>query len=296
MRRDVIRWLIGLATVSTVLLSALLFQVREGQLALVTRLGKPVAVIEEAGLHWKLPWPIDQKVILDGRRRVLDMRHTEMLTRDKKNIILMSFAVWKIDDPLKFYQSIGSDESQVSRQLDGLITSANIGVLGRYYFSNLVSTDPENLKVELIENEVLESVAASALDKYGVEIEQIGFKRLSLPEGNIRYVFDQMRAERKQYAARFRAEGEREASKVRSETDLETARIRAEAKEQAARIRGEAEAEAAQIYAEAHSLDPGFYKFIRSLDTLQKVVGKRTTVVLRTDSEPFDLLKSKGGQ
>jgi membrane protease subunit HflC len=201
--------------------------------------------------------------------------------------------VWRVAEPLRFYQSLGSVEG-ADAKLDGLVTNAKISVLGGYDLSSLVSTDPEDLQVEEIEARILAEVADKAADKYGVTIEEVGFQRLSLPEGNTRYVFEQMRAERKQYAARFRAEGEREAAKIRADTDLEVAQIRAEANEEAARIRGEAEAEAARIYAEAHSLDPEFYRFKRSLESMEKLLGKQSTVVLRTDAAPFDVLEDVG--
>ena len=144
-----------------------------------------------------------------------------------------------------------------------------------------------------IEAAILSNVESNANDKYGVRIEEVGFERLSLPESNTRFVFDQMRAERKQYAARYRAEGEREAQSIRSSTMLEVAEIRAEASEKAARIRGEAEAEAARIYAAAHSVDPSFYRFTRSLDSMGKILNEKSHVVLRTDSPPFELLQEK---
>jgi len=222
----------------------------------------------------------------------LKTRHTEMLTRDKKNVILLSYVVWRISDPLRFYQSVGSIEAGDSK-LDGLVTNAKISVLGGYDLSALVSTTSEDLMTEEVEAAILENVVNNASEKYGVQIEEVGFERLSLPESNTRFVFDQMRAERKQYAARYRAEGEREAQSIRSNTMLEVAKIRAEGSEQAARIRGEAEAEAARIYAEAHSVDPAFYRFTRSLDSLGKVLNKRSQIVLRTDSPPFQLLEER---
>jgi membrane protease subunit HflC len=290
MRDNLLRYLIGAFILLGLAFFAFSWQLREGQVAIRLRLGRAVAVIEDAGLHGKLPWPIERVVLLDGRSRVLNTRHTEMLTRDKKNVILLSYVVWSVSDPLRFYQSLGSIEA-ADAKLDGLVTNAKISVLGGYDLSALVSTVPEDLMVTEIERSILADVATKAGEKYGVAIEEVGFKRLSLPEGNTRYVFEQMRAERKQYAARFRAEGEREAAKIRADTDLEVAQIRAEANEEAARIRGEAEAEAAGIYADAHSLDPEFYRFMRSLESMEKVLGKKSTVVLRTDSPPFQLLQ-----
>ncbi len=290
MRDNVLRYTIGSVILLGMAFFAFSWQLREGNVAIRLRLGKAVAVVDDAGLHGKLPWPLERVVILDGRKRVLNTRHTEMLTRDKKNIILLSYVVWRVSEPLRFYQSLGSVEA-ADAKLDGLVTNAKISVLGGYDLSALVSTSAEDLKAAEIEAAILVDVAAKAEEKYGVAIEEVGFERLSLPEGNTRYVFEQMRAERKQYAARFRAEGEREAAKIRADTDLEVAQIRAEANEEAARIRGEAEAEAAGIYADAHSLDPEFYRFMRSLESMEKVLGKKSTVVLRTDSPPFQLLQ-----
>jgi membrane protease subunit HflC len=109
-------------------------------------------------------------------------------------------------------------------------------------------------------------------------------------------VFDQMRAERRQFAAKFDAEGEREASAIRSEADLEAARIRAKAAEEQARIRGKAAAEVAKTYGDAHRLDPELYRFTRSLESIDKLVTGNTSLILRTDSEPFSLLQGKDGK
>jgi len=290
MRDNIIRYGLGVAILLGLAFFAFTWQLREGQVAIRLRLGRSVDVVQDAGLHGKLPWPIERVVLLDGRARVLNTRHTEMLTRDKKNVILLSYVVWRVSEPLRFYQSLGSIEA-ADAKLDGLVTNAKISVLGGYDLSALVSTTPEDLMVTEIEQTILDAVSTKAGEKYGVAIEEVGFKRLSLPEGNTRYVFEQMRAERKQYAARHRAEGEREAAKIRADTDLEVAQIRAQANEEAARIRGEAEAEAARIYAGAHSLDPEFYRFMRSLESMDKILGKKSTVVLRTDSAPFKVLQ-----
>jgi modulator of FtsH protease HflC len=128
---------------------------------------------------------------------------------------------------------------------------------------------------------------------YGVAIEQIRLNRIALPEQNVSAVFDQMRAERRQFAARFQAEGEREASRIRSEAQLEAARIRAKGAEEEARIRGESAAQIARTYADAHRTDPDLYRFTRSLESLDKLVTGNASLILRTDSEPFSLLQSK---
>jgi membrane protease subunit HflC len=289
------RWL--RAVVGTLALAAIAFHatavvVTEGQTALVTRFGRPVRAATQAGLHWKLPWPIDSAIWLDMRRRVYETGLTEMLTRDKKNVIARTFVVWRVGDPLTFTQALGS-EAAAGGKLDGLLANAAIGILGGHDLSALVSTNPADLQMDQIEAELLSSSAPLAMRSYGVAIEQIRLDRIALPEQNVTAVFDQMRAERRQFAARFQAEGEREASRIRSEAELEAARIRAKGAEEEARVRGESAAQVARTYADAHRTDPELYRFTRSLESLDKLVNAGTSLILRTDSEPFSLLQSK---
>ena len=289
------RWLravVGMVALGAILFYATGIVVREGQAVLVTRFGRPLRATTVPGLHWKLPWPIDEAQTLDLRRRVYETGHTEMLTRDKKNIIARAFLIWRIGDPVAFSQAVGS-EGQVEAKLDGLLTNAAIGALGGHDLSALVSTNPEDLQVDQIETELLNSTAAVARRSYGVTVEQIRLERISLPQENVTAVFEQMRAERRQFAAKFQAEGEREASRIRSEADLTAARIRAQGAEEEARIRGESAATVAKTYADAHRVDPELYRFTRSLSSLDTLVTEGTSLILRTDVEPFSLLQSK---
>jgi membrane protease subunit HflC len=289
------RWLravVGSLGLAAIIFYAMAIVVAEGQAVLVTRFGRPLRAATETGLHWKLPWPIDRAVWLDMRRRVYETGHTEMLTRDKKNIIARTFVVWRIGDPLAYIQAIGN-ETGAEGKLDGLLTNAAIGTLGGHDLSALVSTNPDDLQVDQVESELLASTAPVAMRSYGVNIEQIRLERIALPEENVTAVFEQMRAERRQFAAKFQAEGEREASRIRSEADLEAARIRAKGDEERARIKGESAAQVAKTYADAHKINPELYRFTRSLDSLDKLVNGATSLILRTDSEPFSLLQGK---
>jgi len=286
---------VGTLALLMIVFHAMAVVVTEGQTALITRFGRPVRAATQAGLHWKLPWPIDGAALLDMRRRVYETGHTEMLTRDKKNIIARTLVVWRIGDPLAFSQAIGTEGGAESK-LDGLLTNAAIGTLGGHDLSALVSTNPADLQVDQIESELLAATAPVALHSYGVAVEQIRFERIALPEENVTAVFEQMRAERRQFAARFQAEGDREASRIRSEADLEAAQIRAKGAEEEARIRGESAARIAKTYADAHRIDPELYRFTRSLESLDKLVTGSTSLILRTDSEPFSLLENKGNK
>jgi membrane protease subunit HflC len=293
MPNSLVRWMVALVIVTLILASGVLVTVREGQVAVVTRFGAPRTVWREAGLHARWPWPVESVWRIDARQRLFNSRFAETLTRDKKNIVLRTFVVWSVGDPLTFLQAVG-DLASAEDRLDGLVTNAKNAVLGRYELVALASTDPTRLQIPQIETDILTDVRATARERFGVDVHQVGLKQLGLPPETVPFVFDQMRTERRQFAARYRAEGEREAADLRSQTDLDAARLRAEGAQKAAEIRARAEAQAARIYAEAQSRDPELYRFLRSLESLKTLLGRRTTVILRTDAAPFTLLSTPG--
>jgi membrane protease subunit HflC len=287
-----LRWMIGIIIVFMIAVYGFTFILDEGKVAVVTRFGAPRLVIREAGLHFKLPWPFEKIHTFDGRKYCYDTSHIETLTGDKKNIILQTYVIWNINDPLKFLQSTGSRKT-AELNLDSLVISAKNGILGRYSLSALVSTNRDELKLTEIETGILSEVQEQALSRYGIKIFQIGLKKLVLPVANTLYVFEQMRAERMKYVEQLKAEGERDASIIRNEADVEVARIKSEGMEKASKIKGEAELEAAKIYAAAHKQNPKFYSFLRRLDSTEKILGDQSILIFRSDSPPFDVLNEK---
>ncbi|MEM6898304.1 MAG: protease modulator HflC [Pseudomonadota bacterium] len=286
------RYFIGSACILAILLFSISYTVSEGRENVVLRFGEPVRVAKRAGLHLKAPWPVERIREIDTRNRSISTPHTELLTRDRKNIVLMTGATWRPSDPVLFHRAIPSSEDADERVI-GLLVNSTIAVFGRYDLSALVSTDENTLKIEEIEQELLNAVNDVATSKYGIEVIHAGFKRVSLPEQNVSFVLEQMRAERRQYAEQFRADGNLQAAQIRSSADLDAAKILAEANAEAARILGAAEAEAAGIYAKAHKADPEFYSFIRSVESISDTLGENAIVMLRTDSAPFNLLTDR---
>jgi len=269
------------------------FQVASNEAAVLTRFGSPVRTLAEPGLYFRWPAPIDAVNRFDTRLAFYDTRLSEALTQDKRNVILPIFLAWRIADPLKFLQALGTPAA-VPTKLDSLATSARNALLGRYDFQELVTTDPAKLKLTEFERRLTEAIQPQALTAFGIAIEQVGLKRVALPEANTLYVFERMKAERGQYAARFRAEGRREAEELRAKTDADRTVLLAEAQKFAEETRGQAEAEAARIYAEAHAQDPRFYTFLRELETLRKTTKENTTLILDTETSPFNQLKPAG--
>jgi membrane protease subunit HflC len=287
-----VRYVTGSVIVLVIVIYAFCFIVYEGNVAVVTHFGAPKEVVMEAGLHFKLPWPFEKVYTFDKRQHYYDTSFIETLTNDKKNIILQTYVVWNISDPLKFLQSTGSREV-AEANLDSLVTNSKNGVLGKYNLSALVSTDKEKLRLNQIEKEILSEVSEQSMSRYGINISQVGMKKLGLPEANTKHVFEQMRSERLKYVEQLKSEGERDASIIRNEADVQVAKLKSEGIKEAAKIEGEAELEVAKVYADAQKQDPKFYSFLRRLESTAKILGEKATIIYKNDSAPFDVLSEK---
>jgi modulator of FtsH protease HflC len=285
------RLAVAVALLALLVFATASFQVRENEFAVLTAFGKPVRVVKEPGLYPRAPWPFQTVQRFDARLDFYEVRISEALTLDKRNVVVPVFVAWRIADPLRFLQAVGSAENARAK-FDALVTSARNSVLAAHDFRQLVSTDGAALRIVAIEEEITRAVRAQAETIFGVAIEKVGVKRLSLPEANTEFVFRRMQAERQQFAAKFRAEGRQQADEIRAQTDAKKSTLVAEARRAAEEIRGKAEAEAAAIYAVAHGQDAEFYGFLRELEVLRQTVGANTTLILDTDSEPFRLLRS----
>jgi len=264
------------------------FKVRQDQSAVLMRLGKPVRVLEEPGLYLKWPWPVESAQIFDRKVQFSESRPSEALTRDKRNLIVFVYTAWQVDDPLLFLQSLG-DEENAREKLQALVMSTRNSILGQYDFEQLVSTDTSMLKLVEIEDKLTATIAARALESFGIKVRQVGISRLALPEANTHFVFERMRSERAQIAAGYRALGEQEADDIRAKTDVEATLLRADAEREATEVRGKGEAEAARILAAAHGKDPELYDFLRRLEVVRNV-SDESTLILDADSPPFDVL------
>lgn len=286
------RVLLALVLLALVGYGGLAFQVAETEAAIVTRFGRPVRVVTEPGLGWKLPWPFESVVRGDVRLQLLDGRLSEALTADKRNVILPFFVAWRIEDPLLWQRSTQGNLAGFRANLDGIVTSARNASLGRYTFDQLVSVRPDEVRLDALENEITAAVTTPVRETFGVRVELVGLSQLSLPAANTPFVFDRMRAERAQFAAAFRAEGQREAEEIRTTADVEKTRLLAEARQFADQRAGAAEAEAARVTAAAYQRDPALFRFLRELEALRVVAGRNVTLVVDDRTPPFHLLRA----
>lgn len=263
-----------------VLASASLFTVHQVQQAIVLQFGKPVRVVQEPGLSWKIPFLQNVQYY---ERRILDLDppEFEVLLDDKKRIKVDAFARYEIQDPLKFLQAVGT-EATARNRLSNLVNSSLRRVIAKTSLTDLLSPKRGAL-MEQIQVEVTEKAQA-----LGIKITDIRIGRTDLPTETSQAVFNRMRTEREREARELRAQGAETAQKIRAGADRDRTVILATAKRKAEQLRGEGEGQRNLILGEAYGKDPEFFQFYKSLTEYQEnLVGNETTMVLSPDSDFF---------
>jgi len=271
------------------------YQVNFDEVALVTTFGRATqeSVVNgdgnEAGLHFKWPWPIQSVFRMDRRISVLEDRLEQQETKDKQVVIAKAYALWRIKDFLAFHRVFRSIENADAFLQDRL--RATKAEISRFTFNDLTNADPAKLKLDEVQHALLDRIR-SDLEGHacGIEVSDVGLTRILLPEQITRSVFSRMKQTRQRFAQNARSEGKAIAQRIQAQTNSDRQRIVAFAERVSQNIRAEGDAAAAEYYAE-YNKNPDFALFLRKLDALKKSLGRNTTFVLDTHSEPFELLK-----
>jgi membrane protease subunit HflC len=278
-------WILILILIAAVVLvSQIFFTVDETNQAIVLQFGEPIRTVRDPGLHTKLPF-IQNLIILEKRVLSSDAPPQEYLTTDKKRLVVDHVTRWRIEDPLLFFQAVGTEAGARAR-LDDIVFSELREELAKVDFVDIISLEREN---------IMETVAGSAAEKareFGIDIVDVRVKRADLPVEVEQSVYLRMQAERQRESSLFRAEGEEQAAILRAQADRERTVILAEGYAEAQALRGEGEALAIKIYAEALEQDPEFYAFSRRLDAYEITLKDGDTIVIPVDSDFFRYLTS----
>jgi membrane protease subunit HflC len=269
------------------------FTVHESEAVVITQFGRPVRVVQQAGLHLKLPGFLQKVDRFDLRTDAYETQPIQLLLGDKNPIIISCYVAWAIEKPLLFFQSVGYSQNAVQK-LSDMITSQLGIILGDYSLGNIINVDAAQIKLEEIETRLRDNSDSSAEDKYGINIGKIGIKRIAYPAIVIEAVYNRMKSERNKEAAKLRAEGKEEGMNIRTEADKKAKEIEAEAYRTSQILRGEGDRTAMNIYAEAYSQDPEFFDFLKSLETYKNILNDKTTLILSTDSELLKYLDAGG--
>ena len=260
-----------------------IFIVDETQQVVILQLGKPVRTITEPGFNAKLPFPFQERIVFDDRLLEYDSPPEEILSKDKKSLIVDNYVRWKIVDPLQFLKTVQAIPTAKSR-MDDIVYSELRRELGTHDMVEIITQNREEIM------DVVTNASNKATLAYGISVIDVRIRRVDLPSENEESIYARMEAEKKRQANKFRSEGSEEAQKIRAATDRDKTIILADAYKEAEKIRGEGDAKAVQVYARSYSSDPKFYEFVRTLDAYKKVVDDKTTLVLPSDSKLFKLL------
>ena len=266
-----------------------LFTVSQTEQVLLVRLGEPVKVVTEPGLNTK--WPIIDSVISIDKR-ILDLENPsqEVIASDQKRLVVDAFARYRIQEPLKFYQTVGSI-AVANTQLSTLLNSALRRVLGEATLTHVVRDERPQLMSKV--REQLDHEAAS----FGISVVDVRIRRADLPEQNSQAVYQRMQTERQREAAEFRANGSQRSQEIRARSDRDVTVLVAEATSKSEQIRGEGDGERNRIFAEAFGKDPDFFAFYRSMQAYEAGMGHNDTrMVLSPDSEFFRYFVDPSGK
>ena len=285
------KWiLIAAAALLVVILAASsMYVVREDQYAAVSRFSKIIHVEENSGLHFKAPF-VDSVKYFSKAVQLYDIPPSEVYTSDQQNMNVDCYVLWKIADPITFYQRLETD-AEAEGRLDTMTYTALKNALGSLTQADIINMEDGAKRNEIYEG-IAESVAKQAKD-IGIDVLDVKIKRFDLPESNLNAVYTRMISQRNQMSEKFTADGNLEASIIRNEVDKQVNITISNAEAQAAQLEAEGEAEYMRLLAEAYNTKDKkeFYEFMLALDALKaSLTGDEKTVVLDSNSQLAQIL------
>ena len=304
----------GLALVALIVISQSLYVVDLTEQVIITRFGNPQSVRSNPGLYVKAPF-VDTVLRFDKRVLRIDAPAVSMPDIEKQNMTIDSYARYRIVDPLQFFKTLQTENTARTR-LGDIVTSSLRDEIARSSRTQIIGAErvldendvpvidedglpiiePSESRTELLEN-VFEATKNRVEEgKFGVDIIDVRMKRADFSDRVQDSIYNRMRAERNRIATRFRSEGEEEDLKIRAQANKQREIILAEAERTGSEVRGRGEAEAIRILADALNRDPEFFAFRRSLESYQKFLNQRTTVILSSEADVFKFLQEPPGQ
>lgn len=296
--------ILAAVVVLVVALFMLTFTVRFTEVGVVTTFGKAddSSIVTSSGLKLRWPYPIQNVTLYDTRAQFVKLNSEQQQTSDSRQIVVESFLLWKVSDPLKFYQRFSGDSSEAREHYESANTllrsllRASMSEIGRYRLDQLFSPVAGSSKLPELEDAILSRLATSGgvnsggtnLADYGIEVSLVGITSVEFPEETNKDVFERMKSTRERIASEAESEGAAQALKIQKDAETSAALILAFAEQRAAQIRSQGDAEAAQ-YLRQLSEDPKLAVFIENIKFMKNLLAKRTTLVLPTSMPGMDL-------
>lgn len=283
--------IVVIGAILVLILSSMLFIVRERDHAMLFALGEVKEVISEPGLYFKLPPPFQNVVYLDKRLLTIDTSDAERIqTSEKKNLLIDSYVKWRIVDPRLYYVTFGGDERGAQARLSAVIRDALNASVNRRTVNDVTSRERDVIMTEIRDN------VARLASSVGVEVVDVRLKRIDFVPEISESVYRRMEAERTRVANEQRSIGAAEGERIRANAERQREELVAEAYAKAQQVRGEGDAEATGIYAEAYGRDADFFSFYKSMEAYRNSFKDRSDMlVISPDSEFFRFFGGTGG-
>jgi len=281
--------LLGVILLVVVTVHSTFYAVDEREKVIVVRFGQVLRYDEGPGLHVKAPF-LDDVRFFDSRILTLDAEPQQFLTSEKKYVVVDSFVKWKIVDALKYYVTVGGQESEALRRLEQVINSNLRDEFGKRTVHDVISTDRRKIM------DILTANADKEARKFGIEVVDARIQRVDLPEEVSQSVFQRMKAERLRIANELRAQGAEAAEKIRADAERQRQVLLADAYRQAQNIRGEGDAKATALYASSYGRAPDFFSFYRSLNAYKESFNKKDDIMIVDPSSDFFKYMKKPGR
>jgi modulator of FtsH protease HflC len=271
---------VAVIIVAIVIAAATLFTVDQTEQVLITQLGKPVRVIEKPGLYARIPF-VQTVIRFDRRLLNYELPGEEVILGEQRRLIVDSFTMFRITDPLRYYQAVGPDPTAIRGRLNSVASSSLRRVLGNRTLLDVLSAGRSAIMASIRDQVNRE------MQGFGVAIEDVRIRRADLPEGNTQAILSRMQSERERVARQARAEGAEASLRIRADADRDRTVLLAEARATADKLRGQGEEQASRIYAQAYQQDPDFFAAWRTMQAYRDAFGTGNARLVLTPDSPF---------
>lgn len=277
---------IVLLAILAIVLNASLFTVEQTEQALVVQFGEIVRPVEQPGLHAKLPF-IQNIISFDKRLLTVELPGEEVILGDQRRLIVDTFTVFRITNPLRFYQAVGPAPDAIRGRLNSIVTGSLRRVLGNNKLLDVLSIDRDRIMT------VIRGQVNAEMVNFGVTIDDVRIRRADLPPENTQAILSRMQSERQRVAAQARAEGAEASQRIRADAERDRTVLVADARAKADELRGEGEAQATAIYAKAFGQDPAFFSFWRTLQGYRSIFDAGSArMVVTPDNDYLRMLQA----
>ncbi|MEK7223725.1 MAG: protease modulator HflC [Pseudomonadota bacterium] len=271
---------LGIVLLLAITVRSTFYMVDEREKVIIVRFGQVLRYDEAPGLHVKTPF-LDEARFFDSRLLTLDAEPQPFLTKEKKYVVVDSFAKWRVQDALKYYLTVGGQEVDARRRLEQVVNSSLRDEFGKRTVHDVISTDRHKIM------EILTAYTDKEARKFGIEVNDVRIQRVDLPDEVSQSVYQRMKAERSRIANELRAQGAEAAEKIRADSERQREVLLAQAYGKAERTRGEGDAKATEIYGAAYGRAPEFYSLYRSLTAYKESFRKKEDIMIVDPSSDF---------